>query len=83
MWGTGKLYGAEMMAYGEGEFSRYGHGVRYYGRGANDMISAVGDKFNKAIARVIDFAGWDVFNVNDRFLVFAFAAFEFCFVKTK
>ena len=45
------------------------------------MISAVGDDLDKAIARVVDLAGWDVFKINDRFLVFAFTAFELCLAK--
>ena len=79
MWGASEFECSETVTHGEGYFIRHSLGVRCDYGAAKDMPVAVGEKLNKTMTKIKNFASRKIFEINDRFVVFALAAFELVF----
>ena len=71
---AGEFEGGEIVADGEGDFSRDELGVRRNYAGADDAITMVCEKFDKAITKRTSFASGNVGKFDERFFVFAVTA---------
>ena len=81
MGGTSEFDSGVLMADGEGDFLCEEAGIGCDDGGTDDVMIAVGEKFDKAIVEIIDFAGADFTKVDDGFLAFVIATSEVLFVE--